>query len=322
MLNQIKINLLLLNTVVLASLLGASTAHAFTDAEPSTGTKVLPAAVAPAPIPQLDTSPELTGALQSVAFAQTVFMPSARTLGFGAIGGHPGATSSARLAPAEPSELTTASVPSVTYSIRQDLPLFGAHRIRFGKIKSGVKISQLIRKAAASDSTQMCVGQCKTLAEKLTIEGAGIEEQLQHISSSVNRTIAYNTDTQMHGQIDYWSTPNETLRRGGGDCEDYAILKMALLSRLGVPLSSMEIVVVKDTSRRLFHAVLSVSMNGKSLILDNMADTVETDIAKWNYAPLFSISGQANYVFGYKSGQQKMVASIGEIMSVAPGAGF
>jgi len=98
--------------------------------------------------------------------------------------------------------------------------------------------------------------------------------------------VAYRTDEDNHGRLDYWSTPNETLSRSSGDCEDYAILKMALLARLGVPMTAMEIVVVKDTSRRLFHAVLSVALEGRSMILDNMTDAVETDTEKRSYRGL------------------------------------
>jgi predicted transglutaminase-like cysteine proteinase len=97
---------------------------------------------------------------------------------------------------------------------------------------------------------------------------------------------------------------------------------MAVLARLGVPVNAMEIVVVKDTSRRLFHAVLSVTLQDRTLILDNMTDAVETDTTKRSYAPLFSLSGSANYVFGYKGGKQDLTASLTNIASIAPGAGF
>ncbi len=226
--------------------------------------------------------------------------------------------------------ITTASIPAATRpagaqlrdDIRQDLPLFGAHRIRFGKIKSGVRVSGLIRKAATSGSSAICINQCADLADSLNLKGSDISAQLRHVSASVNKLVAYRTDEQNHGRLDYWSTPNETLSRSSGDCEDYAILKMALLSRLGVPMNAMEIVVVKDTSRRLFHAVLSVALEGKSVILDNMTDAVETDTAKLSYAPLFSISGSANYIFGYKGGKSNLLASVGNISAIAPGAGF
>jgi len=87
-------------------------------------------------------------------------------------------------------------------------------------------------------------------------------------------------------------------------------------------MNAMEIVVLKDTSRRLFHAVLSIALQDRSLILDNMTDAVETDSAKRSYAPLFSISGTANYIFGNKNGKPGLMASIRDIAAIAPGAGF
>lgn len=207
-------------------------------------------------------------------------------------------------------------------TVSQDRSLFGAHRIRFGKIMSGARISGLIRKAAASGASAICINRCAELADRLDLGGADITAQLRHVSASVNGLVAYRTDQQNHGRLDQWSTPNETLARLSGDCEDYAILKMAVLARLGVPLNAMEIVVVKDTSRRLFHAVLSVALDDRTLILDNMTDTVEADTEKRSYAPLFSLSGSANYIFGYKGGKQNLTASLRNMASIAPGAGF
>ncbi|GAB5460427.1 transglutaminase-like cysteine peptidase [Hoeflea alexandrii] len=211
---------------------------------------------------------------------------------------------------------------AVSRTIRQDRPLFGAHRIRFGKIGSGARISGLIRKAASTGASAICINSCADLADRLDLGGADITAQLRHVSASVNTLVTYRTDEENHGRLDQWSTPNETLGRASGDCEDYAILKMAVLARLGVPVNAMEIVVVKDTSRRLFHAVLSVTLADRTLILDNMTNAVETDTAKRSYAPLFSLSGTANYVFGYKGGKQNLTASLTNIASIAPGAGF
>jgi len=75
------------------------------------------------------------------------------------------------------------STASASLTIRQDLPLFGAHRIRFGKIKSGVRISGLTRKAASSGSSTICINQCADLADRLTLKGASISEQLRHVSA-------------------------------------------------------------------------------------------------------------------------------------------
>jgi len=342
MYNQVKNALYGANTVILMSLMCASSAQANVYEGPETKPAVSAPVNTRAPLVQLHDSP------QNAAQAPIWLLPArvSTTLhltrnglpsfGFGAetaFGGDIAAvpvTNSAVDQPTGQDQVTTASIPaaatpagaSLSQTIRQDLPLFGAHRIRFGKIKSGVRISGLIRKAASSGSSAICINQCADLADRLTIKGSSINEQLRHISASVNNMVAYRTDNENHGRLDYWSTPNETLSRSSGDCEDYAILKMALLARLGVPMNAMEIVVLKDTSRRLFHAVLSVALEGQSVILDNMTDAVETDTAKRNYAPLFSISGTANYVFGYKGGKPSLMASLKDIAAIAPGAGF
>ena len=228
-------------------------------------------------------------------------------------------------------QVITASIPamtapagvSISQTIRQEAPLFGAYRIRFGKIKSGARISGLIKKAVASGTPDdICTEKCADLADQLALSGSTVSEQLRHVSASVNRIVAYKADDQNHDRVDYWSTPGEILDRSSGDCEDYAILKMALLARLDVPMSAMEIVVLKDTSRNLFHAVLSVAFENRSLILDNVTDAVEADTAKESYEPLFSISGTANYVFGYKGGKSNLTASLKDLGAIAPGAGF
>ena len=59
--------------------------------------------------------------------------------------------------------------------------------------------------------------------------------------------------------LDYWAKPSEILAHRAGDCEDFAILKMAALLRAGIPAQSMSLVVLQDRRRKFFHAVLSVS---------------------------------------------------------------
>jgi predicted transglutaminase-like cysteine proteinase len=46
---------------------------------------------------------------------------------------------------------------------------------------------------------------------------------------------AYKTDADNYGVPDYWATPAESITRGCGDCEDFAILLCSLLRAYGVP---------------------------------------------------------------------------------------
>jgi predicted transglutaminase-like cysteine proteinase len=333
MYSQIKNVIIYINTAVLISLLNTSAAMANVYEIPQTKPEVLNDLSIPSP----SQNPAVLAPLRFVeASAGTTLHLTQAGLGRLSLeidaSGLPLASFSLSSLAVEPARdrITTASIPATTApvgtavsrAIRQDRPLFGAHRIRFGKIKSGVRISGLIRKAAASGASAICVERCARLAARLELVGADFPAQLRHVSASVNALVTYRTDQQNHGRLDQWSTPNETIARASGDCEDYAILKMAILAHLGVPVNAMEIVVVKDTRRRLFHAVLSVALNNRTVILDNMTDAVEADTEKSDYAPLFSLSGTANYVFGYKGGKQNLTASLGNIASIAPGAGF
>src|SRR6185436_11837930 len=57
------------------------------------------------------------------------------------------------------------------------------------------------------------------------LRGQPVSERLNAINSRVNQRIRYVIDQISDGVPDYWQTPLETVARGTGDCEDFAILK-------------------------------------------------------------------------------------------------
>ena len=104
----------------------------------------------------------------------------------------------------------------------------------------------------------------------------------------------------IRGVGDYWATLQESMSRGRGDCEDIAIAKMWLLNAAGVDLSSMRLVVLKDTLRDLDHAVLSVVEDGHQYVLDNTAWKVGR--ADWmrGYRPIYALSSDQSWVYGMR----------------------
>lgn len=58
------------------------------------------------------------------------------------------------------------------------------------------------------------------------------------INELVNKDIQFQTDIDNWEAIDYWAAPVETLTRGAGDCEDYALLKYFSLLIAGVDQSN------------------------------------------------------------------------------------
>jgi predicted transglutaminase-like cysteine proteinase len=58
-------------------------------------------------------------------------------------------------------------------------------------------------------------------------------ERIAFVNTEINRRTVYQADADDGG--DHWATPCETLARGRGDCEDFAIAKHFLLEACGVP---------------------------------------------------------------------------------------
>jgi hypothetical protein len=72
----------------------------------------------------------------------------------------------------------------------------------------------------------------------------------------VSSHISYRSDQEVHGVSEYWQPPSETLQRGTGDCEDFAILLCSLLRAYGVPLDQVYVAVGYSADRTSGHAYL------------------------------------------------------------------
>lgn len=126
------------------------------------------------------------------------------------------------------------------------------------------------------------------------VSAADLPRKLGVINRAVNGLVRYLPDNG----LDMWASPGETLSRGAGDCEDYAILKMAALKEAGVPMKDMSVVVVRDTRRNLYHAVLSVVTSDGYLVLDNLSGKVMSDRDLHSYTPLYSVGAAGAWVHG------------------------
>lgn len=127
--------------------------------------------------------------------------------------------------------------------------------------------------------------------------------QVEAINRWVNRNIAFGEDRDVYGRADYWAPASETFRRGIGDCEDFAIAKMELLSALGIARDKMRLVVARDLARNADHAVLVVSMADGPVMLDNMTDRLLDARLPNDYRPIMSFSKNSKWVHGYATQQ-------------------
>ncbi|MEK9283715.1 MULTISPECIES: transglutaminase-like cysteine peptidase [unclassified Bradyrhizobium] len=102
-----------------------------------------------------------------------------------------------------------------------------------------------------------------------------------------NRAINLAIKAANDGAEDVWSSPLATFQRGTGDCEDYAIAKLAALRLAGVAAEDLRIVVVRDTHSGAEHAVAAARLDGRWLMLDNRRMAMVEDEDARSYQPLF-----------------------------------
>ena len=107
------------------------------------------------------------------------------------------------------------------------------------------------------------------------------------INRAINLAIRPMNDWAQYGVADYWATPLETLNKGAGDCEDYAIAKYVALREAGITPDNLRLVIVRSTKGQTSHAILAVRYEKNWLVLDNRTLVmVDTDMAQYYY-PLF-----------------------------------
>lgn len=123
-------------------------------------------------------------------------------------------------------------------------------------------------------------------------------EQLQAVNDFINLKVRFGNDATIWKQPDYWATPLETLSRGQGDCEDFAIAKYATLKLLGVPGEKMRLTYVKAriggrySQKTQAHMVLSYypTPTALPLVLDNLVRDIMPASQRRDLHPIFSFS--------------------------------
>lgn len=94
------------------------------------------------------------------------------------------------------------------------------------------------------------------------------------VDDFVNKSIKYKRDSDAFGKPDVWRRPADTDKAREGDCEDYALLKMAMLRKMGFPNDKMWLMVGRQNMPGFNpdpggHAVLMVEIDQKHYVLNN-----------------------------------------------------
>jgi predicted transglutaminase-like cysteine proteinase len=131
-------------------------------------------------------------------------------------------------------------------------------------------------------------------------------EQLRAVNSFFNQQLSFQDDTRIWQQIDYWATPLESLIKGAGDCEDYALAKYFSLRNLGVPSEKLRITYVKALTRNQAHMVLTfyASSSAEPWVLDNLIDDIRPASQRNDLLPVYAFNAEGLYLPGANGGKR------------------
>lgn len=138
------------------------------------------------------------------------------------------------------------------------------------------------------------------------------QEKLAKTNALFNREIEFADDILVWNQSDHWATPLETIGRGQGDCEDFAIAKYYSLRYSGIPTAKLRLVYVKATLIRAIgpyrpppgaagkpftqaHMVLAFypTPDAEPLVLDNLVMEFKPASQRRDLQPVFSFNSDA-----------------------------
>jgi len=132
-----------------------------------------------------------------------------------------------------------------------------------------------------------------------SLRGVDPAEKAALINQYVNRRVRYTEDIVQYGKADYWAPADQTLHRGRGDCEDYAIAKLQMLREAGVSPHDLYLVLVNDLVRRADHAVLVMRAGNRMLLLDDGTSEVLETQAVSDYRPILTFASYGTWTHGY-----------------------
>ena len=144
------------------------------------------------------------------------------------------------------------------------------------------------------------VANAKALQQVMAaVSGKDDAAKIKAVNDFYNQRLAYMEDIDNWGQLDYWASPLESLGKGAGDCEDYAIGKYFTLTSLGVPHARLRMVYVRASiagapNGFVAHMVLAyyATPDAEPLVLDNLKPGIHPAGERPDLAPVFSFNAE------------------------------
>ncbi|AMC37151.1 transglutaminase [Janthinobacterium sp. B9-8] len=136
--------------------------------------------------------------------------------------------------------------------------------------------------------------------QTLTNDARNVAEpdKLKRVNDFFNRRVQFSDDQTVWSAADYWATPIETIGKGAGDCEDFAIIKYFSLKELGVAKEKLRLTYVKakiggaSSNISQAHMVLTyyATADAEPLVLDNLLNDIRPASRRPDLTPVFSFN--------------------------------
>ncbi|HXG81248.1 MAG TPA: transglutaminase-like cysteine peptidase [Sphingomicrobium sp.] len=132
--------------------------------------------------------------------------------------------------------------------------------------------------------------------------------KLRAIQQEVNRRVRWSHDLDNMGVADFWANAGETLRRGNGDSEDIAIVKMQALKAAGFDPKDLYISVGRHSVRGA-HVLLLARTAGGFFVLDDQVQDLMTPSQHGRFTPIMTLGQGISWLHGRRVGAPR-VASV------------
>lgn len=209
-----------------------------------------------------------------------------------------GATSASALVP-EPTEPRDMSRPALPTSGLAAFGLFGSLELKtkgFSPLLDWKSVLAQVENerplygfCGGSDDT-LCPPRVRKWRQEIArLRPLAPRDQVRELNKFANNIVRYAKDTAVHGVQDHWASPLQFLQQSG-DCEDYATLKFFSLLELGFSNDALRVAVVRDRKRKILHAVVTVQIEGETLVLDNLFDHPVAHHHMLSYVPIYSFN--------------------------------
>ena len=132
------------------------------------------------------------------------------------------------------------------------------------------------------------------------ISGMQDADRLKRVNDFFNRQVRFAEDVDNWEQPDFWATPMESIGKGAGDCEDYAIAKYFTLREAGIPTAKLRLIYVRASSGSAggapsqAHMVLAyyAQPDAEPLVMDNLVGDIKPASRRPDLVPVFSFNSE------------------------------